>query len=301
MISKIFITAKTFRESCIYVCQDLERAQVLDVEGVREHDLRIMADDFKLQQRWANQEKEKPVFHGVLSFPPGEDPGNDKLVEIARQYLKEIRVAPTQYVVVKHTDRAHLHLHILANRVSNTGKIVGEGLVVERGIKAARKLTQEFQLRQEVGKRLELTNLGALHEPDAKRYRLYQAIKEALPVCERLEDLEKKLLERGISTRYRTDRATGERQGISFRIENYCFKGSDVDRDYSLKGLEQRLVLQRTLVLKQEQALQQTMALRPEPEERKELKPELPAELKPEERQELRQELRLRQGPRLSL
>src|SRR6202000_945609 len=145
---------------------------------------------------------------------PGEDPGDEKMVEIARKYLKEIRMSPTQYIMVKHTDRAHLHLHIVANRVSNTGKIVGEGLVIERGIKAARKLTQEYQLRPEMGKRLEMTKFAALHEPDAKRYRLYQAIKEALPVCERLEDLEKKLLEMGISTRYKMDRATGERQGI---------------------------------------------------------------------------------------
>jgi hypothetical protein len=266
MISKVFVNGKTFRESCVYVCQDLERSLVLDMEGVRDHDLRLMADDFELQRSWANQVKEKPVFHGVLSFPHGEEPEDLKLVEIARQYLKEIRVADTQYIVVKHTDKDHLHLHIVANRVSHSGEIVGEGLVIERGIKAAQKLTQEYHLQPDQGKRLEQTNFRALHEPDAKRYRLYEAIREVLPSCQRMEDLEMRLLEKGISTRYRIDKASGERQGISFRIENQAFKGSLVDKGFSMRGLERTLTLQRELArelaLKQAQELAQAQELK---------------------------------------
>jgi hypothetical protein len=260
MISKTFITGKSFRESCLYLCEDEERSQILEAEGVRKHDLGLMAEDFETQQRWANQVKENPVYHTVLSYPHGEDPGDEKLVEISNRFLQKIGVADTQHIIVKHTDKEHLHVHILANRVSNTGAIVGEGLVIERGIKAARELTEEYHLRPEQGKNLRETNWQALHEPDAKRYRLYEAIKEVLPDCQRMEDLEMRLLERGISTRYRIDRGSGERQGISFRIENYCFKGSEVDRGYSLKGLEQTLALQLKQAQEQKLALEQAQA-----------------------------------------
>jgi hypothetical protein len=261
MIGKVFITGKTFGESCPYVCEDLERAQVLKVEGVRKHDLRLMVQDFETQQTWANQLKEKPVFHAVLSFPHGENPGDEKLGEIGVQFLEKIDMADTQHIIVKHTDKEHLHLHILANRVSNNGAIVGEGLVIERGIKAARELTEEYHLQPDRGKDLRQTNFQALHEPDAKRYRLYEAIKELLPGCERMEELEMRLLERGISTRYRIDRQSGARQGISFRIENYCFKGSEVDRAFSLKGLEGTLALQQKQALEQRQVMEQRRAL----------------------------------------
>ena len=261
MISKTFITGKSFRESCLYLCEDEERSQILEAEGVRKHDLGLMAEDFETQQRWANQVKENPVYHTVLSYPHGEDPGDEKLVEISNRFLQKIGVADTQHIIVKHTDKEHLHVHILANRVSNTGAIVGEGLVIERGIKAARELTEEYHLRPEQGKNLRETNWQALHEPDAKRYRLYEAIKEVLPDCQRMEDLEMRLLERGISTRFRIDRGSGERQGISFRIENYCFKGSEVDRGYSLKGLEQTLALQLKQAQEQKLALEQAQAL----------------------------------------
>ena len=318
MISKIFITGKTFRESCFYVCEDLERSQILEAEGVRAHDLQLMAQDFETQQMWANQVKEKPVFHEVLSFPHGENPGDEKLLEIGRRQLEKIGMADTQHVIVKHTDKEHLHLHILANRVSNTGAIVGEGLVVERGIKAARELTEEYHLRPDRGKDLSQTNRQALHEPDAKRYRLYEAIKEVLPDCQRMEELEMRLMERGISTRYRIDRRSGERQGVSFRIENYCFKGSEVDRGYSLKGLEQTLAQQKQ-ALEQRQAIERAQALeRVEAERQRQMMQQnellshdqvqkLDQEgerdrvlrQKQEEREETTRQVRLRQGPRL--
>jgi hypothetical protein len=244
MISKIFLTGQSFGQTCRYVCQDLVRAEVLAVDGVRGYDHRLMAEDFELQHRF-NPVKEKPVFHGMLSFLPGEDPGNALMVEIAQLYLQKIKMSNTQYAIVKHIDKGHLHMHILANRVNNNGEIIGKGLIIERGIKAARELTLEYRLRQEQGKNLDLTHRAALHEPDAKRYRLYEAIYHVLPGCRQIEDLEKGLLLRGITTRYRQDPVTGQRQGISFRIEKMAFGGKQVDPAYSLQNLERTILQQK--------------------------------------------------------
>jgi hypothetical protein len=223
---------------------------VLAVEGVRGYDHRLMAEDFELQHRfWP--EKEKPVFHAALSFPKGEVPGNDRMVLIARQYLGEIGMRNTQYAVVKHVDKQHLHMHVIANRIDNDGEIIGKGLIVERGIKAARMLTREYHLQEERRKNLHLTNMEALHEPDAKRYRLYLAIQRHLPECYRLDDLEKKLLEDGITMRYRIDPASGARQGISFRIEDYSIAGYRVDPSCTLRKLEQALSLRQDQVLRE--------------------------------------------------
>jgi hypothetical protein len=251
MISKIFITGQGFGETCGYVSEDLERAEVLAVEGVRGHDHRLMGKDFETQHGF-RPEKEKAVFHGVLSFPHGEDPGDGRLVEIARKYLDVIGMRNTQYAIVKHRDKEHLHLHVLANRVDNEGGIIGKGLIIERGIKAAQQLTAEYGLKPEKGKNLAETNLEALHAPDAKRYRLFIAIREDLPGCTKMADLEKKLLERGITMRYRIEGAGGKRVGVSFCIEGQAFKGSRVDAAYSLKGLEQALAEQQRQAVQQQ-------------------------------------------------
>jgi hypothetical protein len=254
MMSKIFLTGRSFGETCNYVCQDLERALILDVEGVRGHDLRLMVFDF-VSQHGTRPEREKAVFHAMLSFPPGEDPGDEKMVRIAREWLRETGMSGTQHAIVKHTDKEHLHLHIVANRVNNQGITIGKGLVIERGIKAAQKLTREHGLIPERGKNLRLTHLDALHEPDAKRYRLYQAIERRLPGCRDIDELEKRLLEEGITVRYRLNPVDKKREGISFRIENQAFAGYKVDPGCSFKRLEKRILqlrLELELKLKEE-------------------------------------------------
>lgn len=248
-------------ETCAYVCQDLERAEVLYAEGVRGHDHRLMAQDFELQhQFWP--EKEKPVFHAALTFPKEESVRDEVMVSIAGEYLDQIAMRNTQYAVVKHVDKAHLHMHIVANRIDNDGRIIGKGLIIERGIRAAERLTEKYHLQQERGKNLHLTNMEALHEPDLKRYKLYQAIRRHLPDCYRMEDLEKRLLAEGISVRYRQDPVSGLQQGISFRIENYSFGGYRVDKAFTLQRLQQ------TMRLQQEQVLQQHLSVAKEQERR---------------------------------
>jgi hypothetical protein len=257
MIGKVFLTSKGFGETCLYVRREESQSQVLAAEGVRTHDLRLMTADFEWQRRLM-PDKENPVFHGSLSFPPGERVEDARLVEISKEYLRRIEMVNTQYVLVKHTDKAHLHVHIVANRVNNDGEPIGRGLIIERSIKAARELTEEYGLRQDQGKRLDWTHLEALHEPDAKRYRIYAAIQEVLPQCSNLGEFEKRLQEQGVTVRYRHDPETNERQGISFRLENRSFKGSRVDAGFSLKGLERRLELQERQV--QEKRQMQSLA-----------------------------------------
>jgi len=243
MIGKVVLTGKSFRETCEYLEREESLSKVLAVEGVRGHDHRLMAEDFEWQHRLM-PEKEKPVFHAVLSFPPGERLEDWRLVQLSKDYLKRIGMVNTQHALVKHTDKDHLHVHVIANRVNNDGEPIGKGLIIERSIKAARELTAEYGLQQDQGKRLDRTHLDALHEPDVKRYQIYSAVREVLPDSRNLDDLGERLRERGIEVRFRQDPETGERLGISFRLENRSFKGSRVDAEFSLKRLERTLELQ---------------------------------------------------------
>jgi hypothetical protein len=258
MLGKVILTGKSFGQTCAYLCQELSRAQILKTEGVRLHDYGLMARDFEAQhQRMAT--KEKPVFHAVLSFRPGEVVDDRLLVELGEKYIEKMRLADTQYAFVKHTDRRHLHMHVVANRVDNHGEPTAKGLVIEQSIKVARELTKEYGFQQDEGKRLEMTQMNALHEPDVKRYRIYEAIRDVLPRCRGMDELEGALREKGVEMRIRVDERTGERQGVSFRLENRSFKGSRVDKEYSLARLGRRLA--------QQQKMQQDMEVGQEREE----------------------------------
>lgn len=70
MISKVII-GKTFYGTCRYVCSDHKRAIVLESDGVRDYNYKLMARDFEMQYAF-RPSLSKAVFHGILSFYPGE-------------------------------------------------------------------------------------------------------------------------------------------------------------------------------------------------------------------------------------
>jgi len=237
MISKILPAARSFHSCCRYVCQDQSRAEVLKAEGVRGHNYKSMAQDFE-HQRILRPDKHQAVFHAVLSFYPGENVADKKMVEIAEKYLERIGMVNTQYVVAKHTDTEHPHMHVIANRVNNDGKSVAEGWIGLQAKKVAQDLTKEYGLRVAEKKDLALTHHESLQPAEAKRYYIFEAVTDCLEKSKDLIDLEVKLLKRGIDTQYKYNDKTHEPEGISFRYEKQCFKGSQIDREFSLKGLE---------------------------------------------------------------
>ncbi|MHB1921332.1 MAG: relaxase/mobilization nuclease domain-containing protein [Chitinophagaceae bacterium] len=118
--------------------------QLLDYLGVRGYDYKLMAEDF-IAQSELRPSKQKACFHAALSFYPGEKPSDETMIQIAREYLEELGIVNTQYPIVKHTDKAHLHLNILANRVDNDGKPIKDGWIGLRGKKVAQQLTRKYK------------------------------------------------------------------------------------------------------------------------------------------------------------
>ncbi len=98
MFSKIF-SGHSFYHACRYIVNK-PGAEVLEYEGVRGHDYRLMADDFIMQQQLRPQ-KEKACFHCSLSFYPGEVLSNETMVKIAKEYLEKLNITETQFAITK--------------------------------------------------------------------------------------------------------------------------------------------------------------------------------------------------------
>lgn len=248
MISKILI-GKSFGGLCRYLCQDQSRAMLLEALGVREYDHNLMAADFE-EQRRLNPDLKNPVLHAILSYYPGEKITDEKMKQIAKEYLKELGIQNTQVVIVRHTDRKHQHVHIVVNRVDNDGKTIKDNWIGLRGKKVAQQLTLKHELVQVQKKNLELTHLEKLNECQVHRYRVYQAITDELSKCKTLTELEQKLTRHGIETLYKYKGQTKELQGVSFQAGKYKYKGSEIDREFSIKNLEKSLA--QNFILKQE-------------------------------------------------
>ena len=188
----------------------------------------------------------KAVFHGIISFYPGEKIEDKMMADIAKEYLQEMKIMDTQFAIVKHIDKNHLHLHIIANLVNNNGDAIKDNWIGLRGKKVSQSLTLKYGLREANSKNLSLTNLEALNEKEATKYIIYQAILELLPHCKSLHDLKEKLVKKKIETLYKYKGQTNELQGISFRMGDYKYKGSEIDRRFSVNNLQKILQQQQS-------------------------------------------------------
>ena len=259
MISKI-CTGHHFYGALRYICQTLKQAEILAVEGVRDYDVKLMIEDFE-RQHSLRPEKNQACFHGILSFYPGEKPKDSQILEIAKKYLEGLSIRDTQYAIVKHTDKAHLHIHLIANMVNSEGKSISDRWVALRGKKLAQKLTLEYKLKQALSKDLSLTQYQNLREPGQYQYKIYAAVRHHLRGSRSMDELEDRLGPLGIEMQFKYKGQTNQRQGVSFGLGEYCFKGSTIDRQFSYGNLERTLSLQQkqTLTLRYEHRSQEKL------------------------------------------
>src|SRR5664279_5356387 len=201
MISKICV-GHSFYGSIRYICHELKKAEILAVEGGRGHDHKLMIQDFE-RQHSLRPEKKQACFHGILSFYPGEKPSDNTIIEIAGKYMSGLNIRNTQYAIIKHTDKAHLHVHLIASMVDNNGKSIPDNWIALQAKKQAQKLTQEYKLKQGLSKNLTLTHYSSLREPEQYQYKIYAAVRQNLRTSSSLEELEQKLSSLGIEMQYK--------------------------------------------------------------------------------------------------
>jgi len=143
------------KAGCKYICEDERRAMILETEGVRDYNYKLMTSDFEMQHS-LRPTLNKAVFHGILSFYPGEKIEDQIMLLIAKEYLQKIGITNTQYAITKHTDRNHPHPHIIANLVNNDGKTIKDNWIGLRGKKIAQELTLKHDLKQALSKDLDI-------------------------------------------------------------------------------------------------------------------------------------------------
>ncbi len=251
------IKGKSFKGSVSYVMH--EGAALLEAEGVLADSTKDIIRSFAMQ-RSGRKEIKQPVGHIPLSFSP-EDKGrmtDEFMVQLAKEYMQEMGIKNTQYIIVRHENTDNPHLHIVYNRIDNDLKLISVNHDYKRNIKVCKKLKDKHGLTYGEGK--ENVKREKLDNPDKAKYKIYDAVRAILPQCTNPDDLRLLLMLSDIETEFKLKRTTGEIEGISFRQDNICFKGSEVDRKFSYGNLKKEFEKNKELQEKQkEQAKEQTV------------------------------------------
>ena len=224
-------------KGCVNYVLGKEQATLLHAEGVLAESNRDIIRCFILQAGM-NPNMKKPVGHIALSYSPVDAPKltDGKMIQLAQEYMREMKITDTQYIIVRHQDREHPHVHIVFNRIDNNGKTISDSNDMYRNEQVCKKLKEKHGLYFAKGK--EHVKQYRLREPDKTKYEIYTAIKTEIGKSRNWQQLQKQLAEKGIGIQFKYKGQTDDIQGVSFFKGEYTFKGSEIDRNFSFSKLD---------------------------------------------------------------
>lgn len=139
MIGKVMKRAAF--KGCVNYVMNKQDAKLLAADGVLLSNVKSIIQSFHTQ-RLMKPNIKHPVGHISLSYLP-ED--KDKLTDgvmiaLAKEYMQEMNITDTQYILVRHFDNGNPHVHLVYNRIDNNGRVISDKQDRYRNEKACKKI-----------------------------------------------------------------------------------------------------------------------------------------------------------------
>lgn len=191
----------------------------------------------------------KAVYHVSLNLPHGDNLNDRKFTALAYDYLKGMGFDDNQYIIYRHTDTQHEHVHIIANRVRYSGKVVSDSKDYERSERLVRKLETKYGLSTLENPRLK-QKAGITQQEIEKAVRtgkppirlvLQQRIDGAILRSNDISSFISELKKKKVFPMFNASVTTGRVTGISFDHEGVVYKGSTLGRQYSWNNIIKHL------------------------------------------------------------
>lgn len=119
-----------------------------------------MKQSYFQRQMELNTNVSRNSLHISLNFDPSENAlGNDRMTEIARAYMQELGFGQQPYLVYRHFDAGHPHLHLITTNIRHDGSRIDlHHLAIRKSEPARKKLELDFGLVRAQGHKRETNN-----------------------------------------------------------------------------------------------------------------------------------------------
>ena len=236
MIAKI-MKGSGFKGVINYILDPKKGTELIDSSGVRTDSIKHIVQSF-IDQTELNPRVGKVVGHISLSFSVQDSSrlSNEFMVQTAREYMEKMGIKDTQYIIGRHFDKEHPHVHIAFNRIDNNGKTISDCNDRFKSEKICKELTAKYGLYFAGGK--EKVKEHRLKEPDKTKYEIYRALRTEITRCREWKDLLAHLKKQDIDVRFKYKGNSQEVQGIIFEKNGYHFNGSKVDKGFSYSKID---------------------------------------------------------------
>ena len=213
---------------------DKKKARLIDYKDVCIISNKSIADSFTIQASMRSKIA-KPVKHISLGFSPNDahlftddKEGDELMVRIAKDWMKEMGIGNTQYIIARHLDTEHPHCHLVFNRIDNDGNVISDSHERIRNMAVCKLLNKKYGLYVAPFKSKKIHE-DRLRGYETKKHKLRMDINNILDKSSNWEEFCRLLKEVGISIRFFTSSQTNTIRGISFANHQISISGSKLE------------------------------------------------------------------------
>jgi hypothetical protein len=226
-----------------------EKGVMLDTNMAGEN-ARELAQEFGVI-RQLRPNLNKAVLHVSLSAAEGEKLTDEQWREIGQAYLKGMDLDNNQFVMTRHTDTDHEHIHLIANRIKFNGEVTSDSQDYKRQEVIMRQIEKDYGLQavapsKDAERRAptkgEVEREKRTGEVSTKQ--LLQRLADAAATdSKNYFEYTRKLKAAGVELIPITQLEGTKLSGLSYKLDGVIMKGSDLGKAYSPAGLAKRGVV----------------------------------------------------------
>ncbi len=237
------VKGKGFRGALEY---DLKKGRVIDSNMAGQNPRELAAEFGEIRK--LRPTVGKAVLHVSLSAAPGEKLTDEQWREIGQRYLRGMGLTNNQYLITRHTDTEHEHVHILVNRIGFDGQVVSDSMDWRRQEAIMREVERDLGLRPvapsiEAGRAAptkgEIEHAIRTGQPSA-RQQLQQLCDACAQGCHSFTEYVERLEAVGVEVIPTVQQGGAKLSGIQYRLDGIIMKGSDLGRAYAAAGIQKR-------------------------------------------------------------
>ncbi len=241
------IKGRGFKGALRYNLAKVEKgiAEVLDHSFTNFSEKSILKEVLLVRVQRPNLQKY--FYHTSINFPPTEVLPNTLMKQIGLEYLHANGFTQHQFIMFRHHDADHPHLHILVNRIGYDGTVLSDSNDFARSEKVLRDLEKKYALTEVTSSKQaheramtkdELEMMKRTNTPSHK-IALQILIKEVLNTNKKITCSEfiHALESKGITLLF-NQATTGYVSGISYSYEGMIISGAKLGNDYKWTTLK---------------------------------------------------------------
>jgi hypothetical protein len=241
------IKGKGFRGALRYNLDKVDRqvAEVLDHSFASASEKTIMKEIQFVRMLRPNLQKY--FYHTSINFPPSEDLSNQMMTQIGREYLKANGFTQHQFIMFRHKDADHPHLHILVNRIGYDGNVLSDSNDYKRSETVLRDLEVKYNLtrvtpsKEVKARAMTKDELEMMKRTNglSQKVKLQVIVKNLLKEKRGLTTQEfiQALESKGVNVLF-NQASTGFVSGISYGYAGFTIKGAKLGNDFKWSSIK---------------------------------------------------------------